>query len=164
MKQEEHPLNLGKLLANFHSLEFALRLFLWTDEFVTGVTSPQAVNLDAMNKGDIVAENAFTNYDSLSQLIEKYNNHPKIISTGLTIDTALVDIRDAIAHGRVAGLNPLPLPPLKLVKFDKPKNKRVKVTFSVLLTREWFTMEMTKVQSAVFKVFKAIQVIQSAKP
>ena len=28
MKQDEHPLNLGKLLVNLQSLEFALRAFL----------------------------------------------------------------------------------------------------------------------------------------
>ena len=154
---------MGKLLVNFQSLEIALRLFLYNDEIASRVSSPQAVNLNAMNAGDIVAENAFTNYDSLSQLIDKYNNHPNIISTGLTIDKTLVDIRDAIAHGRVAGVTPLLVPPLKLMKFDKPKNKSVKVTFSVLLTREWFILEMAKVQDAVFKVFQAIQIIQSAK-
>jgi hypothetical protein len=160
MKQEEHPLNLGKLLVNFQSLEFVLRAFLVSDEIASGVSFPQSVNLDGINEGDIVPENAFTNFDTLGQLIVKYNNHPKVISAGLTIDKALVDLRDAIAHGRVAGL--IPSPPMKLLKFDKPKNKKVRVTFSVLLTKEWFNIEMAKVQRAVFKVAQANKQLQSS--
>jgi len=161
MEQEEHPLNLGKLFVNFQSLEFALRAFLVNNEIASGVSFLQSINLHAMNKDDIVSENAFTNYDGLNQLIKKYNNHPGVISAGLTIDEALVDIRDVIAHGRVAGSKPLP--PFKLLKFDKPKNKRVKVTFSALLTKEWFYLEIAKVQEAVFKVAQATGRFQSGK-
>jgi len=159
MKQEEHPINLGKLLVNFQSLEFALRAFLMNYEVASGHSFLQSINLHGMNEGDIVPENAFTNYDNLRQLIEKYNNHPRIISSGLTIDAALVDIRDAIAHGRVAGERPLP--PFKLLKFDKPKNKRVKVTFSALMTKEWFSLKIADVQRAVFKVYEATKRLQS---
>ena len=159
MKQEEHPINLGKLLVNFHGLEFALRAFLMNTEITSSGSFLQSINLYNMNEGDVVPENAFTNYDSLSQLITKYNNYPKIKSGGLTIDESLVDVRDAIAHGRIAGMKPLP--PFKLLKFDKPKNKQVKVTFSALLTKEWFYIEMTKVQEAVFKVAQANKRLQN---
>jgi hypothetical protein len=159
MEQEDHPLNLGKLFTNFQSLEFALRAFLVNDEIASGHSFLQSINLYGMNEGDMVPENAFTNYDSLGQLIEKYNNHPRIILSGLTIDATLVDIRDAIAHGRVAGEKPLP--PFKLLKFDKPKNKRVKVTFSALLTKEWFSIKIADVQRAVFSVYEANQRLQN---
>lgn len=161
MKQEQHPLNLGKLLVNFQSLEFALRAFIWESEKDTkqDVSSHTELKLDKLKEGDRVAENAFTNYDSLSVLIDKYNQNPKISSTGLTIDKSVVDIRDAIAHGRVFG--DAPNPPMTLLKFSKPMNKRVKVTFSVQLTQEWFNKQLPRVQSAVLTVANALKKLQS---
>ena len=162
MKQEQHPLNLGKLLVNFQSLEFALRAFIWESEKVArqDVSSPTELKLDKFKEGDRVAENAFTNYDSLSVLIDKYNQNPKISSTGLTIDKSIVGIRDAIAHGRIFG--DTPHPPMTLLKFSKPINECVKVTFSVQLTQEWFNKQLPRVQSAVLTVASALKKLQSS--
>lgn len=163
MKQEQHPLNLGKLLVNFQSLEFALRSFLVNDEIARGHSFPETAKLHGMKKGDIVPLNAFTNYDTLRKLIEKYNSHPKIISAGLTIDESLADLRDAIAHGRVSG--ELPSPPFKLLKFSKPKENenRVKVIFSISMTSEWFSKQQARVQNAVFIVVQANERLQSSE-
>ena len=135
------------------SLEFALRAFLVNYEIASGGTFPQSTNLYDMNEGDIVPENAFTNYDTLRQLIKKYNNNPRILSAGLIIDETLVDIRDAIAHGRVSAATPSSS--LKLLKFDKQKNNQVKVTFSVTMTNEWFGEQTKRVYNAVLKVSEA---------
>ena len=158
---EEHAKNLGKLVANMQSLEFALRAFLMNNEIASGVSSPQSVNLDTMNDGDIVPENALTNYDTLKELIKKYNHNHKILSAGLMIDKTLVDVRDAIAHGRVSA--PTPSASLRLLKFDKPKNHRVKVTFSVLVTKEWFREQITRFYNAVIKVNEANGRLQSGR-
>lgn len=163
MEQEQHPLNLGKLLVNFQSLEFVLRAFLWEsekDKEQNGSTYRE-LKLDKLKEGDIVAEDAFTSHDSLNVLINKYNQNPKISSAGLTIDKAIVGIRDAIAHGRVFG--DTPQPPMTLLKFSKPINKRVKVTFSVDLTREWFNEQLPRVQSAALVVAKALEMLQQGK-
>lgn len=158
MEQEQHPLNLGKLLVNFHALEAALRLLLFEFERASDSLSTQLGDLHDLKVGDVVPENAFTNWDSLRELIDKYNNNPKIISSGLGIDRELVDIRDALAHGRIFGKHPLP--PFKLVKFNQPRNKQVKVTFSVELTQEWLMRQQARVQDAFFKVVKAKQRLQ----
>lgn len=158
---EEHAKNLGKLVANMQSLEFALRAFLVNNEIASGVSFPQSANLGEMKEGDIVPENAFTNYDTLEKLVKKYNNNPKILSAGLTIDETLVYIRDAIAHGRVSA--PTPSSSLRLLKFDKPKNNQVKVTFSVLVTKEWFAEQIKRVYNAVLKVNEANDKLQSGK-
>jgi hypothetical protein len=159
---DKHGLNLGKLVGNFQSLEFALRAFLINDEIAQkGPLSKSATDMHEMNEGDIVPENAFTNYDTLAKLIEKYNGNPKILSAGLTIDETLVDIRDAIAHGRVSAATPSSS--LKLLKFNKPKNNQVKVTFSVLMTREWFAEQLRRVYDAVLKVSEANGKLQSGK-
>ena len=158
---DEHALNLGKLIANFHSLEFALRAFLVNYEIASGGSFPQSANLGEMNEGDIAPENAFTNYDTLGQLINKYNNNPRILSASLKIDATLVDIRDAIAHGRVSSA--MPSSSLKLLKFDKPKNNKVKVTFSVTMTKEWFREQVRRVYNAVLKVSEANDKLQSSR-
>jgi len=158
---EKYFEGLGKLVANFQSLEFALRAFLVNNEIASGGSFPQSPNLHNMNEGDIVSLNAFTNYDTLGQLIKKYNSHPRISLAGLTIDEALVYIRDAIAHGRVSAATPSSS--LKLLKFDKPKNNQVKVTFSVLMTKEWFAEQIKRVYNAVLKVNEANEKLQSGK-
>jgi hypothetical protein len=136
MEQEQHPINLGKLLVNFQSLEFVLRAFLYesTKNTIQNASSHDKLKLDKLKEGDLVGENAFTNYDTLKKLIVKYNNNAKISSANFTIDETIVDVRDAITHGRVFG--DIPEPPMTLLKFSEPSNKQVKVTFSVQMTKE----------------------------
>jgi len=153
MEDEQHPLNLGKLLVNFQSLEFVLRAFLLKVENSLEKSFHQSQNLLELNEGAEVPENAFTNYDTLGQLIDKYNSHPKVKSLGLTIDRSVIDIRDAISHGRVLSLKPTP--PFNLLKFDRPQNNRTKVTFNILLTREWFSEQLPRVQRAAITVAQA---------
>jgi len=146
---------------NFQSLEFALRAFLVNNEIASGIISSQGINPTEMNRGDIVPENAFTNWNTLKQLIEKYNSNPKVLSAGLIIDKTLVDIQDAIAHGRVSALTPSASP--KLLKFSKPEDNQVKVTFSVSMTKEWFGEQIKRAYSAVLKVSEANEKLQSGK-
>lgn len=158
---EKHALNLGKLAGNLQSLELALRAFLVNTEIASGSAFPQSTNLHDMDEGDIVPENGFTNYDTLGQLIKKYNSNPRISLVGLEIDETIVDIRDAIAHGRVSAATYSGT--LKLLKFDKPKNGRVKVTFSASLTEKWFAEHIKRVYGAVLKVNEANNKLQSGK-
>lgn len=152
---------LGKIVANLQSLEFVLRSFLLNSEIATGRSFPESKKLYDMNVDDTVSLNAFTNYDTLRQLISKYNNHPKISSENLTVDESLVEIRDALAHGRVSA--PVPSPDLRLLKFDKPQNNQVKVTFSVVITKEWFDEQRERVCSAVLKVNEANNKLRSGE-
>lgn len=161
MDMDKHALALGKLVGNFQSLEFALRAFLLNDEVASGKVILPSANLNDMNEGDIVRLNAFTSYDNLGQLIDRYNSHTKILSAGLTIDRTLVRVRDAIAHGRVSG--DVPAPPFKLLKFDIPVKNKVKVTFSVLMTIEWFNEQISQVNKAITKVSEANERLQSGK-
>jgi len=154
MDLKQHKLYLGALVANLQSLEFVLRAFLLKDEFRSGYSPSQSVDLDALNKGDTVPLNALTNYDTLSELVRKYNSHPKIPSANLTIDETLVDIRDAIAHGRVS--SPIPSCPFTLLKFGKPKlNGTVEVEFSATMTERWFKEQINRVKDAFLSVKEA---------
>ncbi len=158
-EQDKHALNLGKLVSNFQSLEFVLRAFLSNNEIAAGNLSLKSINLDTISEGDLVPENAFTNYYSLVQLIGEYNNNPKVVSVGLTIAPALVEIRDAIAHGRVSSLSPSS--PSRLLKFEKPRNGQTKVAFSVLMTKEWFGEQIKRVYEAILKVSEANKKLQN---
>ncbi|MFC1912597.1 hypothetical protein ACFLX7_00120 [Chloroflexota bacterium] len=145
-----HIEGLGNLVSNIQSLEFALRAFLVNEEITSGKITGKDINLKMMNKGAVVSENAFTNYDTLGSLIKKYNENTKVISAGLTIDETINEIRDAIAHGRVSGQSQTE--PLKLIKFDQPRDRQVEVTFSELMTEEWFARQIYRVYEALSKV------------
>ena len=153
--------NLGKLVANLQSLEFVLRAFLINREIASGSTFPQSKSLNNMSVGDVVDENAFTNFDTLSKLIDKYNEDTRVKASGLTIEKYLVEIRDAIVHGRVS--SDTPLGNSRLLKFDKPKGKKVKVTFSVTMTKEWFSKQIKQVYNAILSVSEANNRLQSGK-
>ena len=86
--------------------------------------------------GDTQADETFaTNYTSLGELIDVYN-------VGLTaeeahrfkVDTQIVHIRDAFAHGRLVTEKEFPA---TLWKFGRAKNGKVAIEFSETLTEEW---------------------------
>ena len=148
---------LGGLVHSLQTLELLLRASLLEDEIAKGSSKPQ--NYNELVRGAIVPENAFTNWDTLRDLIQKYNEHP--ISKGLTIDETLVDIRDAIAHGRVFSSGPFGIN--QLVRFQKPKNNEVEVEFSVSMTDEWFNTQIIRFNGAIRKVAKVYKRQQAAK-
>ena len=140
MEDHLHAIYLGKLMANLHSLEYILRTVLSnhhrenTGELLVGVTKTAPLT-------------HFTNYDSLSQLIGKYNNlsEPKY-----HVDKFVVSLRDAVAHGRVFTLDRFPL---RLLKFDKPqKNGNVAIVFDQLMDEDWFKKNVSLVREQIEKV------------
>jgi len=150
MTLEEHTLGLGKVIVNLHSLEFKLRAFLWKRE---GHSSWKF--LSALREGDTAPENAFTNYDTLNELIEKYNAEAGESFPELCVDPRIVDLRDAIAHGRLG--SDVPQPPLRLLKFSKPAGGNVKVTNSILVDDQWLSAQTTRVRLEIEKVAKALE-------
>ena len=139
--------NLGKLVHNMQTLEFMLRGILFTDEITKGI-SKQLTNNPKFEKGELLPINALTNWDSLYELVQKYNQLP--ISKGFKIDETLVDIRDAIAHGRVFAYTPDGIN--QLVRFQKPKDNEVEVKSGVLMTEEWVGRQGNRFYEAVRKV------------
>jgi len=158
---DQHASDLGKLVSNLQSLEFALRAFLVNDEIRAGRSFPQSANLNNMDIDDVVPLNAFTNYDTLGQLVRKYNSNRTVSSAGLTIDGTLADIRDAIAHGRVSASTPSE--DLQLLKFSRPRRNEeyVKVTFSAAMTKEWFGEQIRRTHNAVLRVNEANERLQN---
>ena len=161
MESSKYCENLGKLVSNLLSLEFALRAFLRINE-ATNNDPLYQINMNSLQEGYLVPENAFTNYDSLRELINKYNSNSVVFSKGLVIDEMISHIRDAIAHGRVFSNNPND--EMNLLKFSKPrKDGNIVVMFSARLTQDWFGEQIKNVYDAIFKVQEAIKEIQNNK-
>jgi len=144
--------NLGKLVNNMQSLEFILRGCLFEDEIAKGI-SKQLTSEPKFTKGEVLPKNAYTNWDSLGKLIRKYNGLQ--ISKGFEIDETLVEIRDAIAHGRVFLYSETG--DIQLVKFKEPKGNKVEVEFNEWMTEEWVGRQNDRFYEAVLKVAEVHQ-------
>ena len=144
--------NLGKLVNNMQSLEFILRGCLFEDEIAQRISS-QLTSEPKFTKGEVLPKNAYTNWDSLGKLIRKYNSLP--ISNGFEIDKDLVEIRDAIAHGRVFLYSETG--DIQLVKFNKPVGNEVEVEFSAWMTEDWVGKQNDRFYEAVRKVAEVHQ-------
>ena len=147
--------DLGKVIGNLHSLEMMLRLFLHNVELKRYGSPPPEVSLDKIKVGDFIQENYFVNYDSLGDLVNKYNDI--ITSRGsseLSVDESTIKLRDAFAHGRVLGLQPSP--PFTLYKFGKPSREhKVKVENITNLSKEKLAEYIRHVLNQIKKVEEA---------
>jgi hypothetical protein len=68
----------------------------------------------------------------------------------LELFRSLVDLRDALAHGRV-WLPDLNTPPL-LLKFEKPTNGSTTVTFKQFISSEWLEPQLKRTAGEIQKV------------
>jgi len=76
---DDYFLALGKVVSNLQSLELIIRLFLHNaDPRRYGASPPEAgpsgTGLQSLVVGGVVPENYITNYDSLGDLVTRYNN------------------------------------------------------------------------------------------
>jgi hypothetical protein len=150
MEMSDYLLTLGKLVANLHSLEFALRAFLLKNF----ESHEPAVDLESVVAGDEVALNSFTNYDPLNRVIVRYNEVVRPIYPNCCVDETVVEVRDMIAHGRIAGKDPKP--PFELIKFGKPnKMDMVPVEHVVIVDLHWLSSNVKLVLDQIRKVIKA---------
>ena len=156
-KTDYHALGLGKITGNLHSLELLLRLFLHNVDLKRYNSPPPEVNLDKIKVGDVVSENYFTNWDTLGELVEKYNNLVTTQKTPeLRVDERVVNLRDALAHGRVLGQDPAP--PLRLYKFGKPtKGHRVTVEYVADLPKDELASHIHRLFQQAKKVKRACE-------
>jgi hypothetical protein len=151
MKLMEHATQLGKVIGNLLSLEYLLRLYLYDRALITPHEPfPKGFKLEATSVGSGVPHNALTSYDSLKQLIKLYNVY---VPAQLKLDESLVNLRDAIAHGRVSA--PAKDAPLKLMKFSDPRRGPITVVISEELSPEWFGEQVKRTHAAILKVAQA---------
>src|SRR5947209_2870741 len=106
MDQKLYVIGLGELLRTFQSLEFLLRSFLYEKADPPHTKFPDNFVIQKLSVGDTVETNAATDFSSLSQLIDRYNKLIKPTAPELMLDPSIVQLRDALAHGRVSTIHP----------------------------------------------------------
>jgi hypothetical protein len=152
MTLEHYAHSLGAIVANLQSLEFTLRGVLQNLPTARTLGIPPGTDIYAVPVRSELPESEMTSYDSLGELIDKYNTLAR--DNGLSeIDRGIVDLRDALAHGRVSAA--VPSADLRLLKFSKPKNGKVTVTFNALLSEDWFSEQRRITGEAVKSVIQA---------
>ncbi len=149
MDFKAHKLKLGTLVANLHSLELLLRVFL--SEHNQG--GEPVVSLASLCVGDFVPVNSFTSYDSLCELIHKYNKAIKSRCPENVLDDSVVGLRDMIAHGRVLGESPSP--PFTLFKCGKETPDGVRVDAKETMDEAWFSAKIAFVYQQMVKIQEA---------
>lgn len=151
-------LALGKVIANLHSLEPMLRIFLAHVDTGRYSRTGTSLELDRVTIGDYVPEDYFTNFDSLGGLIGRYNSLASSkLPPELRVDETIVDMRDALAHGRVLGSEPCP--PMRLYKFAKPDGGQVKLTHVIDLTEKELDTMRGKVLDGIQRVLRACSLL-----
>ena len=144
---ESHATNLGRIVGNLLSIEMGARMaIVKLDERAAKKVEAQ---LPQVKTGDSVEINAFTNSDDLRQTLEKFNKHAPL-HCRLDINP-IINLRDALAHGRVFGYGPIKH--LRLLKFSrKANNGKVSVELVQDMTDAWFTQSIQFLDSAFEKV------------
>jgi hypothetical protein len=147
MTLENHSLDLGRLVVNLHSLEYLLRCFLQKMPTARPRGVPWGVDIYSFPIGTELAESELTSFDSLAVLIDKVNAELSRQGLPERIDPTLVHLRDALAHGRVSAAEEGGT--LRLLKFDKPVDGRVRITFNQVMSAEWFSAQLRRVSQSI---------------
>jgi hypothetical protein len=142
---------LGHFWQSFNNLELFLRLYLNKKDGKDGI---YAMTFLRLNQGAECEENHITDWKTFGILCELFNAHQDVAQK---IDfTEIVKLRDAMAHGRVSGDDKANM---TVVKFSKPKNKKVKVEYK----REYKVEEMNKLIDKINEIGKEITIRGGAK-
>jgi hypothetical protein len=158
---EGHARNLGGLISDLQGLEFLLRAFLQQLPTARSIGLPHGTDIYSCPVNTKLPVSELTSYDSLRTLITKYNAEANKLGKP-SIDENLADIRDALAHGRVSASEPGAN--LRLLKFSKPKDGYVSVTFSETMSSEWFTAQKKRVFDAMLLVHGNLPVPDTSRP
>ena len=137
---------LGQIVSGFQTLELFLRIQIQMMPNVKemGITAYQ--DMFAYPVGTELPETEMTSYDALGDILKKYNSEARKRSYP-EIDPMLVDLRDALAHGKV-GYNPTKTG-LRLIKFSKRNAAGlVEVTWNVDITEDWCNVQLERLTRA----------------
>jgi hypothetical protein len=163
----EYPAYIGKLVINLHSLENAIRTCLLTNDVGHKKGMETTIGYHNLVIGQEVDKDAFTNYDQLGELIDKYNKMVTSYSwNDLKISDELVDLRHAMAHGR-AFYKEIhdPFTTMILLKFSPPNNRnKLKVVYMKVMTNNWLEQKIDWVFNEHKKVVEAHNKIKKIKP
>lgn len=159
MTPDHYYLQLGRLVGNLQSLEFELRAMLYAVNPPPPGDPSLSMQLHELKVGQTVPENLLTDYRTLTELIARYNKLVETHDSSLCVNTELVALRDALAHGRLA--IPEPAPDMMILKFGPVRDGRVAVMYAATMTESWFKEQINLVHREAMKVYKAGQLLVS---
>ncbi len=148
MRPEEHLRLIGTIILNLQALELTLRLFL---------LKAHDQSIDWPKPTDtLVRENYVTNYQSLGSIIDGFNLVlSEVEKQKFMVDRTVVDVRDAIAHGRLVtkteGF------PATLWKFEKPTKERKVPASSITLTKDWLVKASDNIAAQQYKALECFK-------
>ena len=146
MDAEAHALALGKLLGNLHALEMALRAYLINRPEARPVHAQHGVDFSVLSVGTELPESDLTSHLYLSELVKSFNRLALEDGTP-AIDERVVTLRNTLVHGCVVG-NASSFP-VRIVKFSRPHDGKVKIETSQEMTSEWFDSQLRELWNAI---------------
>jgi len=147
MTQQEYAFLLGRIHGNLLSLELCLRAVLCH-------AHKEPMDLPSPQQQQPIQETYLTNFDTLGQLIKKYNT---LVASTHKVDGYIVILRDALAHGRI--IAPTPSTPYRLFKFTKPEKGMVKVAFDQVIDKQWLVDQDTFIKSSIEKIMNGARAL-----
>jgi hypothetical protein len=151
---ETHAFHLGGLVGNLQSLEIMIRFHLSALPSARPIGVGYGIDVFSFPVGTTLDESDLTSYESLGELIDRYNSHAVAEQTPI-LDRTLVRLRDAIAHGRVSAV--APSDELRLIKFGPARKGKVRIEFNEMMTSAWLIEQKQR-------VFRAIQIVCAHMP
>ena len=146
MDVNEYTQLIGAIVTNLQALESVLRYFSMGHK-AKEVEFPKIGAAEA-------TENALTSYTFLDVLIDQFNNSLMPDEQHFKVDRQVVEIRDAIAHGRLLASEQQP--PFRLWNFGRTKKGRVPVEFCQELNEQWLTATRNMIDSQKQKVVASL--------
>lgn len=150
MYLDAHACALGRLVGTFQSLELVIRTFLYSRRDPPHRGFRFRRSMSHLKAGNQVPDNAYTCFDTLGQLIGRFNRIVAKRFPANAIDPSVVMVRDALAHGRV--WSDVAGPPLHLLKFSRPKGGVAQVKFAEVMSIDWLNAQTQRVHSEMMKV------------
>ena len=154
MNVDEHARNIGGLICNLQAVEFDIRCVLAWANYPEASGMPPDHKLADFAVGNEYVAGAFTNYDSLKQLLSAFNalaEHRFLKK----LPAGLVELRDALARGRCVA------DPgdsyFRLIKFSAVRNGRVTVAYNEILDPDWYSRQRRILSDALWVLEDARQ-------
>jgi hypothetical protein len=129
---DDYNKGIGAITMNIQALESAIRFFFFRK-------NDEQNPFPKAKKGELVPSSSLVTHRQLRKWIRKYNSClSKEEVTKYSISEDILEVRDALAHGRLVAPDPPELP-YTLWSFGEPSNGQVQVRYCEVLTAEWLT-------------------------
>jgi len=126
-----HVAQAGMLLTQLQLLEFNARRGIATK------TGSPMLDFRALTVGEWITENPMTNYDQLKTVLTRFNELAP--ERGHLDVSALVELRDQLAHSRVIPYSSTTPFPLILLKLGPSRQGKVQLLARIEMNADWFT-------------------------